>query len=167
MANTWNEDTEKALLIAMIDCPEEGLRLKFEAAATRLGTGVSANSVRSVCLFVVSCSLLSSRILHRFCFIPRHHLHTVSTCLLRTSSILATMPWTDEDDTKLLLLTLDLATNISRATFSTAAAIMGKKTDQCRLVFKHCSWQEAVHRQSTAFPPLTLSLSTIVTIPFQ
>lgn len=42
----WNEHTEKALLIAMMECEETTLHAKFEAAAVRLGKGFNSNQIR-------------------------------------------------------------------------------------------------------------------------
>lgn len=46
MSTPWNETTEKALLIGMLECPEESYRAKYEAAAARLGKGFNANQCR-------------------------------------------------------------------------------------------------------------------------
>lgn len=46
MASHWNENTEKALLIGMLECPEESYRAKYEAAAARLGKGFNWNQCR-------------------------------------------------------------------------------------------------------------------------
>jgi hypothetical protein len=42
----WNEHTEKALLIAMLECEETTLNAKYDAAAARLGEGFNANQIR-------------------------------------------------------------------------------------------------------------------------
>lgn len=42
------------------------------------------------------------------------------------------MPWTDKDDTNLLLVLLDLNVTISRDTFASAGAKLGYSRDLCR-----------------------------------
>lgn len=46
MAGVWNDETEKALLIGMLECNEPAMSAKYEAAAVRLGASFSANGCR-------------------------------------------------------------------------------------------------------------------------